>query len=135
MSSRTPFEQKWLQGLSFEVEQPEASPLLCPRARDFDAWWKAQIAPVRAKPTEVTVNQLALQLLEQFSARYDAAPRAHRTLGSRHHHCIATVFLAYARELRELRWHVSPPLVREPSPPPSRPRIAGLFLGEDEGEL
>jgi hypothetical protein len=127
-SQQTTFEQKWLQGMAFQVAQPLRFAYLCPLAESFAAWCETQVAPVRASPTEVTVNQALLLLQEQFLARWEAAPRAHRTLGSAQHTCLFGVYLDYCRELRELRWQVNPPLVREPVP--ARPQVNGIFLGE-----
>jgi hypothetical protein len=127
-----------LERLTFRAAPAARFRHLCPPGQDLADWCEEKVAPVRAQPTEVGVNQLALLLQDQFIARLASAPRAHHTLGSPKHCCIATVYISYARELVELRWKISPPVVREPAPASSagqgqEPQFQGIYLGEDLG--
>jgi hypothetical protein len=129
--SQPTFNERWATKVAFAVVPPPRFTALCPLAQAFADWCAARVAPVKATPTEVSVNQALLGLQEEWHSQLTAAPKAHRGSGSAQHTCLTAVYIDYVRELRELRsWQVNPPLVREPAPVVEpKYEITGSFIG------
>jgi hypothetical protein len=135
--SRSPtFEERWLKGVEFTVAEQPRFPHLCAEAQPFVTWCEHLLEPLRKKPTEVDVNVALLQLQTNYMERFEAAPPSHKNhVGNRkggQHTCLFQVYVAYFKELRNLRWQLNPPPVREPPPPPAPPplpEIGGVPFG------
>jgi hypothetical protein len=136
----TSFNNLWNRNDEFTI--PEEKPNLCVYAQKFSEFTEPLCANAARTASVVAVNQAKVLLLDKYWEWYRVVPLRHRSVGSLNgrHTCIFGVFeLAYNR-LKLIELALTPPMLFLPAPlppvppPPPPPQIAGIFIGEIEGE-
>ena len=101
----------------------------CRYAKKFAEWAHELFSEMTKDPTVLRINQAMLLLMKKYFDWYSSVPERHRDCaGDKEHVCIFKVFHFYYQRLRTVELSLSPPILYEPPPP----RIAGIFLGEEE---
>ena len=126
-----------------DLQLPEKGPDWCVFAVKFSEWID-EIFNFTEDPTVVSINQVNLQLLHKYFEWFRSIPKNHRyRIGPKGHTCIFQVFQSAYERLKVIELAITPPLLFIPPepppplpPPPPQPLqpIAGIFLGELEGE-
>ena len=116
--------------LEFSGQQPDH----CSFAEQFAPWAEELLDRVTDNPGVVSVNQSKVLLLDKYFEWRAVVPKPHRYhLGrGKGHVCIFQVFETAYERLKVLELSLTPPLLFLPGPPPPRPQIAGIFIGEEE---
>ena len=117
-----------------KIEFPDPPPNYCEHARRFKESADALVADAVRDPTEITLNQSMLLLTKTYWDFYESVPKVCKNhIGTRNGHiCLFQVYRETWEKLRALELtNVSRPRVFEPSPPPTPPQIAGVFIGEE----
>lgn len=134
MSFDASFEWLWH---SHDFELPEEQPNLCVYAQKFQEWAQELCIKATQNPTIVSVNQNKVLLIDRYFEWRSFSPKKHRNYTGAAHTCIFHVFeMAYNR-LKVVELSLTPPMLFIPPPPPPPlppPTIAGVFIGELDGE-
>lgn len=92
----------------FTIEPPDYR---CIYAKTFAEWFARDVlAPLRASPDAVKVNQAKLTLQDKWYSFRQAVPKQHRdTLGSKAHVCLYAVYLDCLARLHQISLVTAPP--------------------------
>lgn len=129
-----------------DFELPDPPEDLCPFAERFQTWWQEIYTEATQQPTDISINQAKVQLVDRYWQWYATAPKAHQNIiGNRDGHtCIFQIFQRAYASLRAVELS-QPEFIRLFEPPPPapvinlkrvvQPQIAGLFVGEELEKL
>lgn len=125
----------------FEIDRgSQVEPQRCNFAERFFEWADALCTDAYERRNAVSVNQAVVLLTHKYFEWRAYVPNAHRNrLGTRGHLCIFQVFAEAYERLKVLELSLTPPAIFLPATPaplpppaPTTPRIAGIFIGEEE---
>src|SRR5436190_5780084 len=132
------FEGLWHR---HEFELPpgagEEQPNYCVYARKFSEWANELCVGATQDPTIVRINQGKVLLVDKYMQWKASVPKRHRMYTGSGHDCIFHVFETAYDRLRVIELSLTPPMLFIPAPPPPPlppPTIAGVFLGELDGD-